>query len=179
MRSSPRLARARSPVVPAEVYLYNPCSRSIRMDRALSSTFEAFAPDTQYSCSPPTRLRRLLVCLSLSAPTCRRSISPQTISPQRISLARYSSEGSCSTESYSDMAGGCSNRASIVVSIAWRHRDVLPTGRYVAGACVLRPAVAGPRDALHMQSHTLGQSWHLLFRVFRSCRQRYLDFASR
>ena len=87
MRSSPRLARARSPVVPAEVYLYNPCSRSIRMDRALSSTFEAFAPDIQYSCSPPTRLRRLLVCLSLSAPTCRRSISPQ-----RISLARYSSE---------------------------------------------------------------------------------------
>ena len=135
MRSSPRLARARSPVVPAEVYLYNPCSRSIRMDRALSSTFEAFAPDIQYSCSPPTRLRRLLVCLSLSAPTCRRSISPQTISPQRISLARYSSEGSCSTESYSDMAGGCSNRASIVVSIAWQHRDVLPTGMMLAPVC--------------------------------------------
>ena len=41
----------------------------------------------------------------------------------------------CSTESYSDMAGGCSNRASIVVSIAWQHRDVLPTGMMLAPAC--------------------------------------------
>jgi hypothetical protein len=33
------------------------------------------------------------------------------------------------------MAGGCSNRASIVVSIAWQHRDVLPTGMMLAPVC--------------------------------------------
>lgn len=33
------------------------------------------------------------------------------------------------------MAGGCSNRASIVVSIAWQHRNVLPTGMMLAPVC--------------------------------------------